>query len=253
MLDSRKTGHRVRQDVLKKDKLRYQRALPDCMLSRKAAEQKKQSWDLGEIPFKRNPRLGPFILDELFAAGRKMRDEQIVRYDSLRHQASFWIDDDLAQPWRRVKPWLGDSSPVARDLKAIQQHVNDHILKWQSITAMARTPSKHRSSTKGKAKVSAPEKPVRAQYEELARLFADGPDISSDSLLASFTDIKRLKASCAYVSKPTFAWSMAFQTLCHIKAAAQGSVAVTADFAEVMSIPSSTNRILEQSRLALTS
>ncbi|TBU58167.1 RNA dependent RNA polymerase-domain-containing protein [Dichomitus squalens] len=254
VLDSRKTGYRIRQEVLKDDKRKYQRQLPDCMLSRKAAEKKQQSWDRGDIPFRRDRRLGQFILDELFAAGRKMRDEQITRYDRLKSHASFSMDDDLLRPWKRVRPWLGDSSPVARDLEAIQRHVEKHIERWRAITANARTPFKRGSSSaKDKATGSESGKGAQAQYNDLARSFATGPDISPDTLLASIASIAELKASCAYTLKPGFAWSVAFQALCHIKAGAQGSVAVTADFAEVMSIPASTNRVLEQSRLALTS
>ena len=61
-----------------------------------------------------------------------------------------------------------------------------------------------------------------------------------------------LRASCAYGEKPRFAWSVAFQVLCRIKAASVGAAAMTSSFADAMSIPSSVVRVLEQSRLGMT-
>ncbi|KAI1786799.1 RNA dependent RNA polymerase-domain-containing protein [Ganoderma leucocontextum] len=246
VLDSRKTGHRVKDDIFKSDKRKFKRELPPSLQPRKGDNFQERS--VQSVPFRRNRALGQFILDYLFDAGRKMRDEQIKRYDGLK-PAFFGNDEDLLRPWKKIKPWLGDSSPVGADLALIQEHVDAHIKEWQAITR--RTSIKSTPSAKGKAGGSA-RKSEQAEYDELARSYAAGPEIPSDTLLASSANIEQLKASYAYAKKPKFAWSVAFQTLCHIKAAAQGSVAFTADFADLMSIPASTNRVLEQSRLALT-
>ena len=248
MLDSRKTGHRVKADVLKRDKRGFNKEMPYSLQPRKSDG--SQQWSNGRVSFKRDQKLGQFILDYLVEAGEKMLADQIVHYDGLR--PGFFRDDaDLLRPWEKMKRWIGDSTPVAADLARIEAHVDAHIKEFRAITAR-KSSSKSTPSARGKAGARTA-KSGQTGYDELARSYAAGPEISKDSLLASSADIELLKASCAYARKPGFAWSVAFQALCHIKAAAQGSVAFTAEFADLMSIPASTNRVLEQSRLALTS
>ncbi len=246
MLDSRKTGHQVKEDVFKSDKRNFKKELPPSLQSRKGDNSQLVRRDQN-LSFKRNQALGEFILDYLFAAGQKMQDDEIKRYDG-RKPRFFGNDEDLLQPWKKMKQWIGDSSPVGADLALIKAHVDAHIKEWRAITG--RTSKQSTPSAKRKAGVVHPS--AQAQYDELARSYAAGPEIAPGSLLASSANIEQLKASCAYAAKPNFAWNVAFQTLCHIKAAAQGSVAFTAEFADLMSIPASTNRVLEQSRLALT-
>ena len=245
VLDSRKTGHRVKVDVLKRDKRDFKKELPLSLQSRKGDNFSQHRTDQN-LRFKRDRALGEFIIDYLFDAGRKMQDEEIKRYDSLKPRF-FGNDQDLLRPWKKVQLWLNDSSPITPDLALIQKHVDDHIKEWQAITQ--RTSSKSTPWAKNKARVS--KSAAQAQYDELARSYAAGPEIPVDSLLACTANVERLKASCAYTAKPKFAWSVAFQALCHIKAEAEGSVAFKAEFADLMSIPASTNRVLEQSRLAL--
>ena len=245
MLDSRKTGHRVKEDVLKRDKRNFKKELPPSLQPRKGDNFSEHRGGQN-LQFKRDPKLGEFILDHLFDAGRKIQDEEIKRYDGLKPRF-FGDDQDLRRPWEKMQLWVNDSSPVGPDLALIQKHIDSHIKEWQAIAS--RTSKKSTPWAKGKAHAT---KSAQVQYDELARSYAAGPGISPDSLLASAADIERLKASYAYTKKPKFAWSVAFQALCHIKADAEGSVAFKAEFADLMSIPASTNRVLEQSRLALT-
>ncbi|PIL31184.1 RNA-dependent RNA polymerase [Ganoderma sinense ZZ0214-1] len=249
VLDSRKTGHRVSEDVFKKDKRNFNKEMPPCLQSRKSGENPQERGDR-KVSFKRDRALGPFILDYLFDAGRKMQDEHMKRYDGMKPRF-FGSDADLLRPWDRMKAWIGDTSPVGADLALIQAHVNEHIRQWQVITGRMSS-SRSTPSARGKAGARSG-KSAQALYDELARSYAAGPEISSSSLLACSANIEQLKASCAYALKPKFAWYVAFQALCHIKAAAEGSIAFKAEFADLMSIPASTNRVLEQSRLALTS
>ena len=248
MLDSRKTGHRVKADVLKRDKRGFNKEMPHSLRPRRSDG--SQQWSNGRVSFKRDQKLGQFILDYLVKAGEEMLGEQVRHYDGMR-PGFFRSDADLLRPWEKMKRWIGDSTPVAADLARIEAHVDAHIKEFRAITAR-KSSSKSTPSARGKAGARTA-KSGQTGYDELARSYAAGPEISKDSLLASSADIELLKASCAYARKPGFAWSVAFQALCHIKAAAQGSVAFTAEFADLMSIPASTNRVLEQSRLALTS
>ncbi|KAM5539861.1 hypothetical protein V8D89_006364, partial [Ganoderma adspersum] len=247
VLDSRKTGHRVKEDVLKKDKRNFNKEIPPSLQARKGDNSQQRGNQ--KLPFKRDRALGQFILDYLFDAGREMQAEQIKCYDSLKPRF-FGSDADLLRPWEKMKGPIGDSSPVAADLALIQAHVDAHIKKWQAITGR-KSSNRATPSARGKAGARTA-KSGQTQYDELARSYATGPEFSPGSLLALFANIEELKASCAYATKPGFAWNVAFQALCHIKVAAQGSVAFTAEFADLMSIPDPTNCVLEQSRLALT-
>ena len=187
ILDSRKTGLRVKEDVRKADKRRYDRVLPDCMRSRRDPKSQGPERDSGRLSFKRNqPSLGAFILDRLFEAGRKIRDEQIILYDKLKPEY-FTVDEDLLRPWKKVDQWVKDTSPVSASLAKITAHVDDHIKRWQIISKpRPQTPSsKQALSGKGGSA-----KQQQALYNELSQSFDNGPDLGEGSLLASFANIE---------------------------------------------------------------
>ncbi|KAI0829054.1 RNA dependent RNA polymerase-domain-containing protein [Trametes gibbosa] len=251
ILDSRKSGLKVKNDVYRRDKQRYDRGRPICLQAGgKGAE--------GDLPssvvsLSRPPVLGRFILDELLQEGERMRDFHLHRYDQFIQttQYSARSDQELLRPYTTASA-LPDLSQVKSDLTRIRTHVEEHITKWQKTARASkstpRTPSR-RGKTRGGR--SAPVE-GRNKWRELKKSFATGPDIASDSLLATLGDLEALKASCAYALNPKFAWSVAFQALCRIKATSQGSIALTGTFADSMSISSSAVRVFEQSRLGMS-
>ncbi|PIL31169.1 RNA-dependent RNA polymerase [Ganoderma sinense ZZ0214-1] len=229
LLVSQKTGRFVKKKVFKRDKQQFSKQLPPSL---QTASDNAQQWR--DRRFKRDPALGQFVLDHLFDAGQKMRNEQMKRYDGIKPRV-FHSDADLLRPWEKVKPWIGDSSSeppgVAADLALIQAHVDTYIKEWRAI---AQRTSSNKSTRSGRGKGggarNAAAKSVQAHYDELAQSYAYGPEFSPGSLLASVANIEQLKASYAYTKKPTFAWIVAFQTLCQMKkGASQGSLEMTTD------------------------
>ncbi|KAM5539858.1 hypothetical protein V8D89_006361 [Ganoderma adspersum] len=218
LLDSQKTGRRVKEGVLKRDKRQFTKELPPSLQSMGNGPWRRNYHNTPY--FKRDPKLGEFILDYLLNTGQEMLKEQIKHFDRLKPR-HFCKDDDLLQPWKKMKQWIGGSSPAGANLGLIQAHVDGHIEEWRTITARTMSNRSARWTT-GKS--------AQAQYDELARTYAAGPEISLDgSLLGSSAKIEQLKASYAYTAKPGFAWSVAFQTLCQMKKGAQGSQASVAD------------------------
>ena len=228
-MDSQKTGRRVKEEVLKRDKRQFSKELPPSLQSRSDGPWRWNSYNTPR--FKRDPKLGEFILDYLLNAGQEMLDEQIKHFDALKPRR-LGKDEDLLRPWKKMKTWIPGSSepsdsesPVGTNLELIKAHVDAHIKEWRAITART-TSNRSVRWTMGKS--------AQAQYDELARSFAAGPEISpGGSLLGSPTKIEQLKASYAYTVRPGFAWSVAFQTLCQMKKGAQGSPASVADFPNV--------------------
>ena len=227
-MDSQKTGRRVKEEVLKRDKRQFSKELPPSLQSRSDGPWRWNSYNTPR--FKRDPKLGEFILDYLLNAGQEMLDEQIKHFDALKPRR-LSKDEDLLRPWKKMKTWIGSSEPSdsesagGTNLELIKAHVDACIKEWRAITA-GTTSNRSVRWTMGKS--------AQAQYDELARSFAAGPEISpGGSLLGSPTKIEQLKASYAYTVRPGFAWSVAFQTLCQMKKGAQGSPASVADFPNV--------------------
>ena len=158
-----------------------------------------------------------------------MRNEQLKHFDSLRPRTPVSGDGDLLEPWKKIQSQLEKSPPVGAALPLIQKHVNSHIREWRAI-ARRTAPNRSAPWVKNKAGVA---KSAQAQYDELARSFAAGPEIPMDFSIASSMNIEQLKASYAYTEKPRFAWGVAFQALCHIKKGGQDSLSGVTDFAGV--------------------
>ncbi|KAI0756131.1 RNA dependent RNA polymerase-domain-containing protein [Daedaleopsis nitida] len=249
VLDSRKTGYRVKPEVYKNDKMLYDKEQPDCLKSSKDVEIMRQG-NVAEL--RRSHSAGQFILDALRKEGRRMRDEQIKRYDSLGSTLHNWSDvkdPDLVRPFDRARRHL-DAPAFRHDFERIKAHIEEHIGKWQKVTSESRrtppTPSKRENA---KAASKNLKKQRREKWDTLVREFAAGPVLAEGSPLADIGDIELLKASWAYDMKPNFAWKVAFQALCRIKASTRAPVAFTGEFADAMSIPGSAGRVLEQCRL----
>ncbi|KAI8980566.1 RNA dependent RNA polymerase-domain-containing protein [Trametes punicea] len=255
ILDSRKTGLRVKDDVLRKDKRQYDKQRPECLQSSTKAFPEWLSCN-NPVRLFRPPEFGPFILDELLEAGKATRDVLLSRYDKLKELAGFRDDKaddaDLLRPYRNAS-LLIENPIFSSDLALIQGHVASHIKRWQRLAGESdsRTNSTPLRS-RGRSARSARSGDQRKKWKDLAHSFASGPEIREDSPLLLVGDVAAIKASWAYAEKPKFAWTVAFQSLCRIKAMSQGAVAMAGHFADSMSMSSSAVRVLEQGRLGMS-
>ncbi|OSD01194.1 hypothetical protein PYCCODRAFT_1392370 [Trametes coccinea BRFM310] len=255
ILDSRKSGLRVKDEIFRRDKRKYDRKRPECLPSGSSAA---SDWfSSGSVMLARAPNLGPFILEDLLEHGKAMSNDVLVRYDKLKEAVGLrdGRDSDLLGPYERASSLLEDEA-FRDDLHRIRDHVLLHIDQWRKLASESKSPSTpartpSRSTRRRTGPIGPAEK--RKKWKDLARSFATGPELTPDSRLSRIADLDALKASWAYAEKSSqlFPWTVAFQTLCRIKAANHGSVAMTGQFADSMSIPSSGVRVFEQSRLGM--
>ncbi|RDX50511.1 hypothetical protein OH76DRAFT_1348782 [Lentinus brumalis] len=247
ILDSRKTGHVVKEEVRIRDKRKYDREQPRCLRSTKSTPSKLQG---NALQLRRGAGLDRFVLDDLLIAGEKMRDQKLKQYDELASIRWWDVDTDLTAPYDRVCSLMHHET-FHDDLALVEEHIDIHIEKWRIIAGESSTAPKTPSRRgKAPARVGKSGKSVRALWDELSRSFAAGPELAKDSPLVAIGDLELLKASWAYKKKAKFAWKVAFQALCRIKASTRNPVALTGEFADMMSISNAAGRVLEQSRQA---
>ncbi|KAI0640255.1 RNA dependent RNA polymerase-domain-containing protein [Trametes polyzona] len=253
VLDARKSGLKVKDEVYRQDKRKYDRQRPACLSTRSAGAE----GDLPStvLPLTRPANLGTFILDKLLEEGKRMRNEHLSLYDSFTRSHGYQErpDQELLRLYNQTL-LFAQNPAVKEHITLIREHVDKHIKRWReaasSSSTTSRTPARTPRARRRTAAPTAVES--RNKWKELAQSFATGPDLPSDSLLASLGDLDAVKASWAYAQHPRFAWSVAFQTLCRIKAMNQSAVVMTGSFADAMSISSSAVRVFEQSRLGMS-
>ena len=238
-LDSRKTGHRVQQEVFKKDSGNYW-CLPECLRSVEEGDQSRN------VRIKRGEGLGPFILDILKGFGDELQEKFLRDYSNLGGQpgaARFEADPDLLGPYQKIMGKLADiqSLPgphfneLAREarmeLRTVEGHVENMKKEWARVF---RTTS-----------MSARER----MLNDLRRKFESGPDVPH---LSHLGDIQEIRASCAYrqcsTDVPRFAFGMASDVLCRIKARESRGTTLSREFAELVTVPKIAVRTLSALR-----
>lgn len=121
---------------------------------------------------------------------------------------------------------------VHKEVEAIERHVKNMKSEWGKCFQ-----KKNSGSTRNPMLI------------DLRRKFNSGPDAPHLSLLG---DVPEIRASFAYklhgTDNPTFAFSMAFEVLCVIKARALGGSIVDRELAELMAIPKVAVRTLSALR-----
>ncbi|EMD32601.1 hypothetical protein CERSUDRAFT_126709 [Gelatoporia subvermispora B] len=248
VLDSRKTGLKVKGAVQKEDKNLYDREQPECMKPKaKSKDQDPYSGGKNQRVLKRQVK-GSFILQQLFDEGKRLSDEKLAAFDKLAPNRMHEMrDEDLLRVWDRMlqdcnHPFFG---PGQRQFsERIQKFVKDHHLRWRDVCSTSPTkasPSKEKSSAaRNKA------------FQQVARQFGRSPFDDDCHLSWLGEQIELLKASCAYTISEKFAFCVAFRTLCEIKAAASvsGSIACTREFGQSLSIPRSLVKLLRQTSSA---
>ncbi|KAF7790007.1 hypothetical protein EIP86_000955 [Pleurotus ostreatoroseus] len=226
ILDSRKTGLRVRPEVKRKDSTECSGAKPPCLGGDEEIPNNR-------IPIRRDRSLGIFILDELMAAGAAIQREILTEYQNqITQLSSLPADPDLVRPWKNASevPVLEEEiSQVVRLVDGCQE-------EWREYWSR---PERFRNANKDQQKAN-----DKAFIDGLAQTYATIPD--GTTTLNFLGCLDRIKASYAYHKKPAFAWRFAHGELCRIKAESKNSRPFTKDFADVMAVPTAAARVFAQ-------
>ncbi|KAI0005558.1 RNA dependent RNA polymerase-domain-containing protein [Russula compacta] len=241
-LDSKKTGHRVLASTFSQDSKQYGRGLPDCMRS----DEETSEWNQSGL-IRRPEALGPFVLDSLRNSSMALAGRFLTKYEQLSSQSGVsrfaTADLDLLRPHQQIVEKLSQMESrrgvnsedfireANRELRMIEDHVQGLSSRWPSIFR-----KKSRSvQTREKA--------------ALRQSFVTGPDVPNLSLLG---DVPAIRASYAYKKcnpkSPSFAFAMAFEDLCNIKARESGGTTLERGFVELMAIPKTAVRTLSALR-----
>jgi RNA-dependent RNA polymerase len=240
-LDSRKTGHRVQHEVFKKDMQRSW-GLPECLRFVEKGDQTGQN----DVRIKRGQGLRPFILDILQGFGNELKEGFLRDYENLSSQpgaARFEADRDLLEPYQKILGKLSqiESAPgvylnelareARKELRTIEVHVGNMKTEWARIFRTTSMSARDR------------------MLDNLRRKFESGPDVPH---LSHLGDIPEIRASCAYrqcsADIPRFAFSMAFDVLCKIKAKESRGAILSREFAELVTVPKIAVRTLSALR-----
>lgn len=255
-LDSRKTGLRVLENVFREDSNKYGWPLPECL---------RNDEDVGEsqnVETKRGRALGPFILEDLQDFGKSVAKNFLVKYEELDGQLAGGSrfrstkDQHLLRPYQRILEKLSElrSLPrvkaddflaeARRELEVVEGHVKAMKSEWPKVF---HAPRERESAQRGTKPPS-----QNTKFDILRRKFASGPDSEEVQHLALLGDVPEIRASYAYSLCPSnnskFAFAMAPEELCNIKARELGGTTLDREFAELMSIPKSTVRTLSTLR-----
>jgi len=252
-LDSRKTGHRVLRRVLEADSKQYGWPLPDCLRDSvdEAMDEVHQN-----IVIKRGEALAPFVLDALRCFGEDIVENLLSKYESSGQGmvVSRLTSQDYAllNPYKHISDKLSGMETLSqvnvqdfvrearRELKMVEDHVKTMREEWPSACRPPKAPKKRSVPTKSRG------------VDTLQKKFVSGPEVPHLSLLG---DVPAIRASYAYMlCKPEnqkFAFAMAFEILCHIKAQELGGTTLSREFAELMAIPKSTARTLSALRASM--
>jgi len=203
-----------------------------------------------EPDIRRNQDLGPFVLESLRDFGTDLADTFLSEYEKLGGQPAVGrfttADHHLLGPHQRIVKKLSEMESLLgadgnkfilkarRELGEIENHVDEVKSEWPQAFVSRRKDMQNQA------------------IADLRRKFVSGPDVPHLSLLG---DIPAIRASYAYkqcrANKPTFAFSMAFEDICRIKAQESGGTVLDRELAELMTIPKTAVRTLSALR-ALT-
>ncbi|KAI9513086.1 RNA dependent RNA polymerase-domain-containing protein [Russula earlei] len=241
-LDSKKTGHRIRRAVLENDSKLYGLGGPACLRDVEELDEWNQNCHI-----KRPDALGRFVLDVLREIGEVLADKFLADYEKLGSRPGMTRstqDLHLLVPYQKIEAKLSQMASLPRvnvndfiqearkELGMIEEHVRNMKSEWPK--ACRGGTAKKKTASKQKREVTA-----------LRRRFASGPDTPHLSLLG---DIPEIRASYAYKlcisNNPTFAFSMAHDELCGIKARETGGITLNGEFAALMEIPKPAVRAL---------
>ncbi|KAH8119803.1 RNA dependent RNA polymerase-domain-containing protein [Phellopilus nigrolimitatus] len=252
-LDASKTGLRVKADVFRADSRKWNKERPLCM---QTSEERKKNMnkDTYTVPIERPKDFGKFVLDALRTKGEELQNTAIREYEEMCDNADQRKDADLAAPFNSALKWAktlkderGVTSPMDNldRIKAfveglcelyrtkLGQHFASSPVK--GATYKRKVTYERAASSNGSLESSAAK--LRALKRDITSEFVDGPD-ELPYLLPETVD--QLKASYAYIYGfekggklgPQFAFNVAHDTLCAIKAKKEGRVSFTREAAD---------------------
>lgn len=229
-LDAPKLGLTIRPEVLKADKRRWAGlAMPEYYQRAKPRENRHPEQQPRAL--RRDPQLGPHILDLLMRYNDEKVDACLTSLQNLRekYKPSSFADADLDAPWMAFRKAAKDDVDEGRDVRTIETFVGELNEAFGVATsAMARQRQSSSQSRDLSAAASSAE-PAPAPYDEVISRFHKGltsesPSIRSRVLRRHPDLLARLKASCAYCfgghDGKHFPFTVAFANLCAIKKAA---------------------------------
>ena len=229
VLDSSKTGYRLKPGVFEKDRELFGGDLPETSEELSPSE------------------ATPFIFHSLRTAGQQTANDLMSQYDQLVGVEELNKDADLRQPYKTAADHALDvfsqtgNRVLTNEMDAIRAHVNKAEQAWGRVVAAQRAQKEDLTSPRKKR--------VKRQRSEpdpmlrVAQMYAE--DLPPNSVIL-FQNIREIKASYAYELKPSFGFAVAFRDLCVIKAhASKGGIApIVRSFDEAKSIPAAYTRAL---------
>lgn len=227
-MDSRKTGRRIKPEVLARDKEEWSKYEDPYWHLRQRSIVASPLSKENQKPLK--PRDGrTHILDQLVLAGEDELNAAIQRLqEKLRpsHRGGGELyfdgkgtDGDLAHPWKTAEDWAKGNAERESWLKRIK----DGVLHCQERFRKLNVDSARKVTTTAQRRV---------QLREICQEFASLGVGTMDSPWSD-ESLRIARASCAYVcdanstrrggSDNGFAWHVAMRDLCMIKAKAIGN------------------------------
>lgn len=201
-MDASKTGHRLRQDIKQKDLRKYSNSSPEIAASASLVPSRD-------------------ILGLLEAAAIKKGDELFERYQTKKPAKDNNQDKDLRRPYDdavnyaiRAQYSVHKFKGFTDEFSIIREHVSAAKRLFDSACAQSASKRDKQSPIKGGKMF----KKAKSEDAMLACAKAYAQPIDDIILLAP--NLKQIKASYAYCESPNFAFTVAFQELCGIKAMA---------------------------------
>lgn len=172
----------------------------------------------------RDSFLPKFILDILHKAGQDLKKRLGVEHDQLRARLNYVtrgepydLDASIVKVHDECKELLSEDE-WAQITGFVDQKLQDWMALW------CQSPSK-RKKFSTKAKMKEDKQVDNAKVRELVEAFARGPPFTTTNG-EQLNRLYRAMAAYAYCAKPKFAFNVAFEELCAIKAGSD-SVQVT--------------------------
>ena len=195
-----------------------------------------------ENPVERGPALGLFILDILLKKGNELIEEHMQLFQKSTDAAEKGKDEDLCRPYLEAERKAARAKDMGmealeNELDSIKKHVRRIRQLWPSACHGENSQQKPESSRRGERNKA---------IDDLVRKFKSEPA----DLVFLTDDAALIKASFAYLDfftpqkSENFAFRMDFDTICEIKARANGSASITRQFGDFMAVPSSIIRVL---------
>lgn len=180
----------------------------------------------------------------MLESGKKILNDLLIRYDAQEKPEDV-SDECIVAPYTNI----ANSTELAPEMRAIETFVRGLFKRWkkktEEVTASNNSSDKRKKMPKGR-KVDSPQKAWLDFTKKLAEDFAQGPPEDSTQKLRSMGKLDAVLAAYAYSIRPIFAYNIAFNTLCMIKAEPSNPVVFCSDFAVWFTMSKTAVRLLSQ-------